>query len=93
MRCQCSREKTREARESRLTNASAEEQRANTGAKIEKSKGSVVERPVVLTLIECVSVSWRGQRGTTHPRRITGKRHGGYFSICEGHKDRYSEGT
>lgn len=85
MRCQCSREKTREARESRLTNASAEEQRANTGA--------VVERPVVLTLIECVSVSWRGQRGTTHPRRITGKRHGGYFSICEGHKDRYSEGT
>ena len=43
VRCQCSREKTREARESRLTNASAEEQRANTDAKIEKSKGSAVD--------------------------------------------------
>ena len=43
VRCQCSREKTRVARESRLTNASAEEQRANTDAKIEKSKGSAVD--------------------------------------------------
>lgn len=50
--CQSSQEKTREARESRLTNATTEEQRANIEAEI-KFRGSLVESCCCITVAVC----------------------------------------